>query len=77
MQRNWIKTMKPRKCNLASNYKSHICSKFKPKFYPHKSYVDVKFFHSLMKILKVKGPKTTPNYESKKFRKYNGEKNTN
>jgi hypothetical protein len=65
--------MEPRKCNLASNYKSHIHSKFKP-ILPHKSYIDVKSLPSLMKILKMEGTKITPNYKWKEFRKYNGEK---
>jgi len=76
MQRNWIKNMEPRKYNLASNYMSHICSKFKPKFYPINPML-MEVFPSLTKILKMKGAKTTPNYKSKEFRKYNGEKDTN
>lgn len=65
--------MEPRKYNLASNYKSHLFQ-VQAKILPHKSYIDVKSLPSLTKILKMKGPKTTPNYKSKEFRKYNGEK---
>jgi len=44
------------------------------KILSHKSFVDARSLPSSMKILKVKGPKTTPNYKSKEFRKCNGEK---
>jgi hypothetical protein len=68
--------MEPRKYNLASNYKSHLFQ-VQAKILPHKSYIDVKSLPSLTKILKMKGPKTTPNYDKKNLENTMVKKDTN
>jgi hypothetical protein len=65
--------MEPRKYKLASNYKSHICSKFKQKFYP----INPMLMWSLplfKEIPKNEGTKNNSKLQSKEFRKYNGGK---